>query len=63
MARLIIHPGEHLADEPKALGMSANELAKESGIRRTGSPRLFMASVESRVIWLLRLGHFFRTIA
>ena len=26
MARLIIHPGEHLADELQALGMSANEL-------------------------------------
>ena len=32
MARLIIHPGEHLADELKALGMSANELAKELGV-------------------------------
>jgi plasmid maintenance system antidote protein VapI len=32
MARLIIHPGEHLADELKTLGMSANELAKELGV-------------------------------
>ena len=32
MARLIIHPGEHLADELQALGMSANELAKELGV-------------------------------
>ena len=32
MARIIIHPGEHLADELKALGMSANELAKELGV-------------------------------
>src|SRR4030042_756488 len=32
MARLIIHPGEHLADELEALGMSANELAKELGV-------------------------------
>ena len=31
MARLIIHPGEHLADELQALGMSANELAKSIG--------------------------------
>jgi plasmid maintenance system antidote protein VapI len=29
MARLIIHPGEHLADELQALGLSANELAKD----------------------------------
>jgi addiction module HigA family antidote len=32
MARIIIHPGERLADELKALGMSANELAKELGV-------------------------------
>jgi len=32
MARLLIHPGEHLADELKALDMSANELAKELGV-------------------------------
>ncbi len=32
MARIIIHPGEHLADELKALGISANELAKELGV-------------------------------
>ena len=30
MVRILIHPGEHLADELKALGMSANELAKET---------------------------------
>ncbi|MDR3553774.1 MAG: HigA family addiction module antitoxin [Syntrophobacteraceae bacterium] len=32
MARLLIHPGEHLADELRALGMSANELAKKLGV-------------------------------
>jgi addiction module HigA family antidote len=32
MARLIIHPGEHLADELQALGLSANELAKALGV-------------------------------
>jgi hypothetical protein len=32
MTPLLIHPGEHLADELKALGMSANELAKELGV-------------------------------
>ena len=45
MARLIIHPGEHLADELKALGMSANELAKELGVpTRTGLRKLSPAS-------------------
>jgi addiction module HigA family antidote len=32
MTRILIHPGEHLADELLALGMSANELAKELGV-------------------------------
>ncbi|TSA09871.1 MAG: addiction module antidote protein, HigA family [Deltaproteobacteria bacterium] len=32
MARLLIHPGEHLANELKALGLSANELSKELGV-------------------------------
>ena len=32
MGRLLIHPGDHLADELMALGMSANELAKELGV-------------------------------
>jgi hypothetical protein len=32
MARILIHPGEHLADELKELGMSANQLAKELGV-------------------------------
>jgi hypothetical protein len=30
LARVLIHPGEHLADELKALDMSANELARSS---------------------------------
>jgi len=29
MARTPIHPGEHLADELEALGMSANMLARQ----------------------------------
>jgi len=32
MARLLIQPGEHLADELEALGMSSNQLAKELGV-------------------------------
>ena len=32
MTRLIIHPGKHLADELQALGLSANQLAKELGV-------------------------------
>ncbi len=32
MVPISIHPGEHLADELKALGMSANGLAKQIGV-------------------------------
>jgi len=32
MGRLLIHPGEHLADELGAVGMSANKFAKELGV-------------------------------
>ncbi|MDR3567888.1 MAG: HigA family addiction module antitoxin [Syntrophobacteraceae bacterium] len=32
LAGLLIHPGERLADELQALGMSANSLAKELGV-------------------------------
>jgi addiction module HigA family antidote len=32
MARTAIHPGEHLAEELSALGMSAAELARQLGV-------------------------------
>ena len=32
MARILIHPGKHLADELQAIGLSANRLAKELGM-------------------------------
>jgi plasmid maintenance system antidote protein VapI len=50
MARLLIHPGEHLADELKALGMSTNELAKELGVPTNRITEIIRASGESRGI-------------
>ncbi len=50
MARILIHPGDHLADELKALGMSANEMAKQLGVPRTGSLRSSVVSEESQEI-------------
>jgi antitoxin HigA-1 len=61
MARRIIHPGEHLADELKALGMSANELAKELGVPTN---RLMQIIAGKRGITgdtALRLGKWFGT--
>jgi len=39
MAPRAIHPGEHLAEELEALGMSAAELAVASRFQRIASPR------------------------
>lgn len=32
MTKILIHPGEHLADELEAIGMSANELARQLAV-------------------------------
>ena len=40
MVRIPIHPGKFLAEELEALGISANQLAKDLGCRRTDSRRL-----------------------
>ncbi len=61
MARVLIHPGEHLADELKALDMSANELAKELGVPAN---RLTLIIAGKRGIsgdTALRLGKWFGT--
>jgi plasmid maintenance system antidote protein VapI len=34
-----IHPGEHLAEELKELGMGAAELARQFGVPTTVSPK------------------------
>jgi addiction module HigA family antidote len=61
MARLIIHPGEHLADELKALGMSANELAKELGVPTNRLTEIIRGKRGISGDTALRLGHFFGT--
>jgi addiction module HigA family antidote len=61
MARLAIHPGEHLAEELKALDMSAAELARQLKVptnRVTGILNGHRAVTGDTA---LRLGHFFGT--
>jgi antitoxin HigA-1 len=61
MARLIIHPGEHLADELKALGMSANELAKELGVPTNRLTQIIAGKRGITGDTALRLGKWFGT--
>jgi len=63
MARDAIHPGEHLADQLEALGMSATELARQL---RVPTNRITLILNGQRAVTgdtALRLGHFFGTSA
>jgi antitoxin HigA-1 len=61
MARILIHPGEHLADELKALGMSANELAKELGVPTNRLTQIIAGKRGISGDTALRLGKWFGT--
>ena len=61
MARLIIHPGEHLADELKALDMSSNELAKELGVPTNRITQIIRGKRGITGDTALRLGRWFGT--
>ena len=61
MARIIIHPGEHLADELNALGMSANELAKELGVPTNRLTQIMQGKCGITGDTALRLGRWFGT--
>ena len=61
MARLLIHPGEHLADELQALGMSANELAKELGVPTNRLTQIMAGKRGISGDTALRLGKWFGT--
>jgi addiction module HigA family antidote len=61
MARLLIHPGEHLADELKALGMSANEFAKELGVPTNRLTQIIQGKRGISGDTALRLGRWFGT--
>jgi addiction module HigA family antidote len=61
MAQLIIHPGEHLADELKALNMSANEMAKELGVPTNRITQIIRGKRSITGDTALRLGRWFGT--
>jgi len=63
MARTPIHPGEHLAEELRELGISAAQLAREL---RVPTNRITGILNEKRAVTAdtaLRLGHWFGTSA
>jgi len=61
MARILIHPGEHLADELQALGMSANRLAKELGVPANRLTQIIAGRRGISGDTALRLGKWFGT--
>ena len=61
MARILIHPGEHLADELAALGMSANQLAREIGVPTNRLTEIVRGKRGISGDTALRLGRWFGT--
>jgi antitoxin HigA-1 len=58
-----IHPGEHLAEELKALDMSAAELARKIGVPTNRVTQILNGARAITGDTALRLGHFFGTSA
>lgn len=61
MKTIIIHPGEHLADELQALGISANALAKELGVPTNRLTQIIRGKRGISGDTALRLGRWFAT--
>jgi addiction module HigA family antidote len=58
-----IHPGEHLAEELSALGMSAAELARQLGVPTNRITEILNGRRAITGDTALRLAHFFGTSA
>jgi len=58
-----IHPGEHLAEELRALDMSAAELARRMGVPTNRVTQILNGTRSITGDTALRLGHFFDTSA
>ena len=63
MAIPAIHPGEHLAEELKELGMSAAELARQLGVPTNRVTEILNGRRAITGDTALRLAHFFGTTA
>jgi antitoxin HigA-1 len=63
MAIAAIHPGEHLAVELEALGMSAAELARKIEVPTNRVTQILNGTRAVTGDTALRLGHFFGTSA
>jgi len=61
MAVMAIHPGEHLAEELKALEMSAAELARKIAVPTNRVTQILNGTRSVTGDTALRLGHFFGT--
>src|ERR1700693_670679 len=63
MALIAIHPGEHLAEELRELGMSAAELARKLNVPTNRITSILNGQRAVTGDTALRLGHFFGTSA
>ena len=63
MTTIAIHPGEHLAEELRELGMSATELAGKIGVPTNRITGILNGQRGITGDSALRLGHFFGTSA
>jgi len=63
MARMAIHPGEHLAEQLEELGMSAAELARQIKVPTNRVTQVLNGQRAVTGDTALRLGHFFGTSA
>jgi antitoxin HigA-1 len=63
MAITALHPGEHLAEELKALGMSAAELARQLDVPTNRITQILNGTRAITGDTALRLAHFFGTSA
>ncbi len=61
MGRSAIHPGEHLAEQLEALGMSAAELARQLRVPTNRITEILNGRRAITGDTALRLGHFFGT--
>jgi addiction module HigA family antidote len=61
MPRAAIHPGEHLADELRELGMSAAELSRQINVPVNRVTQIMRGKRAITADTALRLGHWFGT--